>query len=180
MYLTKMQACSFVCMNFLLYAHSFWIMIPGVLPFYTKLLSFTNDSTYDVSVSSFFMFSGKWLMMQIKENMQNIPGKWTISWEGWHLTDGKLFLTSRICWRAFCWLFNIPGCHRAFCWRFASFPCRRSKRRERYARDLLESNGMTTGTRAVQLPPVVLAKWPQICNLIHALCFCCGNRCLYT
>jgi hypothetical protein len=56
MYLTKMQACSFVCMNFLLYAHSFWIMIPGVLPFYTKLLSFTNDSTYAISVSSFFMF----------------------------------------------------------------------------------------------------------------------------
>jgi hypothetical protein len=103
-----------------------------------------------------YIFMGEvWLMMQIKENMQNIPGKWTISWEGWHLTDGKLFLTSRICWRAFCWLFNIPGCHRAFCWRFASFPCRRSKRRERYARDLLESNGMTTGTRAVQLPPVV-------------------------
>jgi hypothetical protein len=31
-------------------------MIPGVLPFYTKLLSFTNDSTYVVSVSYFFMF----------------------------------------------------------------------------------------------------------------------------
>jgi len=35
MYLTKMLACCFDCINFLTYAHNFLIMILGVLPFYT-------------------------------------------------------------------------------------------------------------------------------------------------